>query len=139
MSGVVTRCRDFTRQALSDWQWIPPDEAEGLDEQRWAVAEDVLLLVSEVVTNACLHGGGPSELVLHCAPDRLRIEVTDGNPEPPRPHRRGDPALPGGHGLVVLETLTRSWGSLPAGFGKTVWAEVPAPPPSRRVRPEGRH
>ncbi|MFD7227701.1 ATP-binding protein [Streptomyces sp. NPDC059881] len=97
------------------------------DDERRAIAEDVLMVVSELVTNACLHAGGPLELVLHCTPDRLRIEVTDASPVPPRPRPHADPAVPGGHGLVVLARLARAWGSVPHGSGKTVWAEVAAP------------
>lgn len=124
--GVVGRCREFSREALTDWQWIPAG-----DEEEQAVVDDVLLLVSEVVTNACLHAGGPQEFVLNCTADRLRIEVTDGSPVHPRP-RPSDVAVPGGHGLIVLRRLARSWGSLPRGSGKTVWAEVAAPHGSRR-------
>lgn len=120
--GVVGRCRDFSRDALTDWEWIP-----AADEDGQAVVEDVLLLVSEVVTNACLHAHGPRELTLHCSPDRLRIEVTDDSPVHPRP-RPFAVGVPGGHGLVVLERLSRSWGSVPRGTGKTVWVEVAAPP-----------
>ncbi len=149
--GVVTRCRDFTREALTDWQWLPasgdstpldgtyPDPPAGQDpeewQERWAAVEDALLLVSEVVTNACMHAGGPTELLLHRAPGLLRIEVTDPSPVTPRVRPSGDPALPGGHGLVVLERLSREWGYRPAGSGKTVWLEVPAPAPLTR---EGR-
>lgn len=53
-SGVVPLARDFARQALHAWGWLP---AEGAD--RRAAAEDVLLVVSELVTNACLHAEGP--------------------------------------------------------------------------------
>lgn len=126
---IVGRCRDFSREALTDWQWIPAG-----DEDEQAVVDDVLLLVSEVVTNACLHAGGPREFVLHCTADRLRIEVTDGSPVHPRPRPPGV-AAPGGHGLVVLRRLARSWGSLPRGSGKTVWAEVAAPGGARRPGP----
>ncbi|MER6212748.1 ATP-binding protein [Streptomyces sp. NPDC001272] len=119
-AGVVTRCRDFTRRALADWSWAPGTEAE----------EDVLLLVSELVTNACLHAGGPRELVLRYGPeDRLRVEVTDGSPDLPRPRPAHDPARPGGHGLVLLDHLARAWGCalLADGRpGKTVWLELPA-------------
>lgn len=115
-TGVVTRCRDFTRHALADWRWPAGHEAE----------EDVLLLVSEVVTNACLHAGGPRELVLRHGPGGLRVEVTDDSQEPPspRPPERG---RPGGHGLVLLQRLARAWGYAPMPPGKTVWLEVPAP------------
>ena len=118
-SGVVGRCRDFTRRALADWQW--PGAPEAVD--------DILLLVSEVVTNACLHGGGPREFVLRHSAERLRVEVSDDNPDPPRPRRPGDRALPGGHGIIVLERLARSWGSTPYADGrpgKTVWLDVSA-------------
>ncbi|MER5813672.1 ATP-binding protein [Streptomyces sp. NPDC002033] len=116
-TGVVTRCRDFTRRALADWAWPAGSEAE----------DDVLLLVSEVVTNACLHAGGPRELVLRHGPGWLRAEVTDDSPEPPSP-RPPDRGRPGGHGLILLRRLARSWGWAPAPPGKTVWLEVPTPP-----------
>ncbi|MEV7417401.1 ATP-binding protein [Streptomyces sp. NPDC089919] len=147
-SGVVGRCRGFTREALDDWRWLPAGEpgagpagspdgdgADPLDEERLAVAEDVLLLVSEVVTNACMHAGGPTELVLHHTAERLRIEVSDGSPEPPRPRPGRGPAQPGGHGLVVLGRLARAWGWRPTEAGKTVWLEVIPPPAGRPAAP----
>ncbi|MGW0366620.1 ATP-binding protein [Streptomyces sp. NPDC002990] len=102
--------------------------------------EDVLLLVSEVVTNACLHAGGPRELVLRHSAERLRVEVSDDSPEPPRRRPPGDRTQPGGHGLIVLERLSRSWGSVPSGGGrpgKTVWLEVAAPGRRLPERPPG--
>ncbi|UUN31563.1 ATP-binding protein [Streptomyces sp. FIT100] len=125
-----------TEKALDDALDDTYDEADAYDEaddevyeadERLAVAEDVLMVVSELVTNACLHTEGPQELVLHCTPERLRIEVSDDSPVPPRPRPHADPALPGGHGLVVLARLARAWGSVPRGTGKTVWAEIAAP------------
>ncbi|WP_328926716.1 ATP-binding protein [Streptomyces sp. NBC_00190] len=121
-AGVVGRCRDFTRRALADWQWPAGTDA----------VEDVLLLVSEVVTNACLHGGGPRELVLRHTPEVLRVEVSDDSSEPPRRRPPRDRALPGGHGLIVLERLSRGWGWEPSADGrpgKTVWLEVPVSAP----------
>lgn len=94
------------------------------EEVRRTVAEDVLLLVSELVANACLHAGGPRELTLDLDEDRLRVEVTDGSRTPPLPRPLGDAASPGGHGLRVVERLSRAWGSEPRDGGKTVWLEV---------------
>lgn len=142
--GAVTRCRDFTRRALADWHWTtqPADGAYGMqgaegaagyrpyDADRYEAAEDVLLLVSELVGNACLHAGGVRDLVLRRGPGRLRIEVGDGSPEHPRRLWTAGAALPGGHGLLILERLARSWGWEPYADGrngKTVWAEVPLP------------
>ncbi|MFC5889956.1 ATP-binding protein [Kitasatospora sp. CM 4170] len=128
--GAVQRSRDFSRSALLSWRWLP-----AVDEEQLAVAEDVLLMVSELITNACLHApGGPRELRLHWDGTRLRVEVSDASPVPPRLLLHGDPARPGGHGLRVVERLARAWGSVPEGEGKLVWLEVPSPL-DHRVRP----
>ncbi|WP_411104575.1 ATP-binding protein [Streptomyces sp. cmx-4-9] len=131
VTDVVTRSRDFTRRALTAWHWLPAEDPDDLD-----AAEDVLLLVSEVVANACLHGGGPGSLYLDCTEDRLRIEVTDGNPAPPvrpPPGQSRRPGRPGGHGLLIVERLSRGWGSQPWSGGKSVWVEVACPSPVRRM------
>ncbi|MFI5984603.1 ATP-binding protein [Streptomyces sp. NPDC051555] len=145
VTGVVTRSRDFTRRALTAWDWLPADPGAEADRggdpaaaEAAEVAEDVLLLVSELVTNACLHAGGPGALVLRHTGGGLRMEVSDGSPEHPRRRSPDDPSVPGGHGLVVLERLSRAWGWEPNDVvgGKTVWAEVaaPIPPPARGRR-----
>ncbi|MFC7929566.1 ATP-binding protein [Streptomyces cinereoruber] len=130
---VVSRCRDFTAEALADWGWIPAGSEAG--EER---VEDVLLLVSEVVTNACLHAGGPEEFVLRHEGGHLRVEVSDLSPEPPRPRAPRSPALPGGHGLMVLDRLAGAWGYEvrgPGAAGKVVWLEVSLPPGRAPDRP----
>ncbi|WP_052852440.1 ATP-binding protein [Streptomyces avicenniae] len=124
-AGVVARSREFLREALHDWGWLPSET----EEQR-ATAEDALLVVSELVTNACLHAGGPEELRVGYGTKTLRVEVVDGGD--------GDPALrttrragrPGGHGMFIVERLCLDWGVThdAASGGKTVWAEVAAPP-----------
>ncbi|MFJ8622033.1 ATP-binding protein [Kitasatospora sp. NPDC093550] len=122
-AGAVQRSRDFSRQALLSWHWLPTAD----EDQRLAV-EDVLLMVSELVTNACLHTpGGPRELRLRWDGDRLRVEVADASPVLPRLRRSADPGRPGGHGLRVVDRLSRAWGAQPEDGGKLVWLEVPAP------------
>jgi hypothetical protein len=123
-SGVVPLARDFTRQALYAWGWLPADTAD-----RRAAAEDVLLVVSELVTNACLHAEGPDELRLACDNKVIRLEVADrgtGQPSPRTPHRAG---RPGGHGMFIVQRLCLDWGVVrtPGVAGKTVWAELGAP------------
>jgi anti-sigma regulatory factor (Ser/Thr protein kinase) len=118
-TGVVGRCRDFVSASLAARGWLD-DPAE---EQR-AVVEDVLLMTSELVTNACLHAGGPQELAVSAAGDRLRIEVADASSDRPRLRPLAAPAYPGGHGLRVVQRLARSWGSEPRPGGKVVWFEI---------------
>ncbi|MFF8832657.1 ATP-binding protein [Streptomyces sp. NPDC015131] len=123
-SGIVPLARDFTRQALYDWGWLPAATAD-----RRAAAEDVLLVVSELVTNACLHAEGPEELRVSLDSKVLRLEVEDrgaGQPAPRTPHRAG---RPGGHGMFIVQRLCLDWGVVRADDapGKTVWAELAAP------------
>ncbi|MFJ2719283.1 ATP-binding protein [Streptomyces sp. NPDC087437] len=123
-SGVVPLARDFTRQALYAWGWLPAATAD----QR-AAAEDVLLVVSELVTNACLHAEGPDQLEITCDNKVIRIEVSDrstGQPAPRTPHRAG---RPGGHGMFIVQRLCLDWGVVraPGVTGKRVWAELGAP------------
>ncbi|MFD8736883.1 ATP-binding protein [Streptomyces sp. NPDC059618] len=123
-SGVVPLARDYARQALYAWGWLPAASAD-----RRAAAEDVLLVVSELVTNACLHAEGPDELRISCDNKVLRIEVSDrgsGQPAPRTPHRAG---RPGGHGMFIVQRLCLDWGVVrtPGVAGKTVWAELGAP------------
>lgn len=88
-SGVVPLARDFARQALYEWGWLPAATAD----QR-AAAEDVLLVVSELVTNACLHAEGPDELLIACENKVLRVEVSDRGRVSPRRARRTGPGGP---------------------------------------------
>ncbi|MFE5187456.1 ATP-binding protein [Streptomyces sp. NPDC056628] len=123
-SGVVPLARDFARQALYAWGWLPAPSAD-----RRAAAEDVLLVVSELVTNACLHAEGPDELLIAYDNKVIRVEVSDkgtGQPSPRTPHRAG---RPGGHGMFIVQRLCLDWGVVrTAGqVGKTVWAELGAP------------
>jgi hypothetical protein len=120
--GAVRLCRDFTRDALRDWGWFSFDD----EEVHWAI-EDVLLLVSELVTNACLHGGTPREFVLRSTAKALRVEVTDANTIEPVPRSPYAPGRPGGHGLRIIARLAKDWGTERRASDKTVWLEVRVP------------
>jgi anti-sigma regulatory factor (Ser/Thr protein kinase) len=89
--------------------------------------EDLLLVVSELVTNAVVHGAEPIRVTMVRAPERVRVEVTDGAGEA-SPH--GNPRPPTnaetGRGLSVVTRLAVAWGwRASPGSGKTVWAELP--------------
>ena len=98
---------------------------------RWAaelgidrLCDDLLLVVSELVTNAIRHGTPPVRLSV-CAEARVVI-VTVTDAAPSEPVRRGvaDEAE-GGRGLLLIDLLTERSGVRPEPPGKAVWAEVP--------------
>ncbi|MFE4258350.1 ATP-binding protein [Streptomyces sp. NPDC056883] len=138
-TNAVSRCREFTRAALTEWRWLPEAESRREYGLRDETADDALLLVSEVVANACMHAGGPSSLLLRRTAEGLRIEVTDASPVAPAVRQPSDPARPGGHGLVIVDRLARKWGSEPVGGGKCVWVELDAPQYVPAVRPHTGH
>jgi anti-sigma regulatory factor (Ser/Thr protein kinase) len=84
--------------------------------------ENALLISSELVSNAYLHGTGAIELRLNLFEDRLRIEVVDeGNEQ--APGVREQPAdESGGWGLRIVDQLALQWGVFE---GTThVWADL---------------
>jgi anti-sigma regulatory factor (Ser/Thr protein kinase) len=95
-----------------------------------SVQDDVSLLVTELVTNAVLHGGAaphrPIQLELTTRADRIRVEVVDPGTHweaPPEP-RKGDSS--GGWGLYMVDRIAERWGVSPASNGTSVWFELPA-------------
>jgi anti-sigma regulatory factor (Ser/Thr protein kinase) len=90
--------------------------------------EDLLLVVSELVTNAVVHGAEPIVVTVVRAPERVRVEVTDGLSEASPHTNRAAPDAETGRGLSVVTRLACAWGwRASPGRGKTVWAEVPLP------------
>ena len=89
--------------------------------------DTVVLLVSEVVTNAVLHARSDIRVSLEVRGDTARVEVADSSPAPPRLHRFHVESATG-RGLRLLDQLALGWGvqSAPAddGTGKVVWFEV---------------
>ena len=125
-SGVVPRARDFTRKALEDWGWLPAVTAE----QR-AAAEDVLLVVSELVTNGVrhveTHDGDLVELRVKVEARTVRVEVRDPGRDfrPPRAVEPPPEAL-GGRGLLIVDRVAARWGVTP-GPRTVVWFELDRP------------
>ncbi|WP_042435851.1 ATP-binding protein [Streptacidiphilus anmyonensis] len=119
VAGAVGRARDFTGGILREWGWLDP--VGGGPEARER-AEDILLVVSELVANAMAHGAGAREIAITGDGRGLTVAVTDGEAAVPTPLPPSDPARPGGHGLHVVELLSRQWGTTLHVSGKTVWA-----------------
>src|SRR4051812_9404255 len=86
--------------------------------------DDGELLVSELATNAGLHARTPLRLKLCRAGRRLRVEVGDGDPTPPRVNLRPDPMRSGGRGMCLVNSLADDWGVDLTDDGKTIWFEL---------------
>jgi GAF domain-containing protein/anti-sigma regulatory factor (Ser/Thr protein kinase) len=82
------------------------------------------LLTSELVTNAVLHAATPLCVTLHILPDRIRVDVADGNPSFPSIKEYGTDAATG-RGLTLFNTLASNWGVQAVEEGKIVWFELP--------------
>jgi anti-sigma regulatory factor (Ser/Thr protein kinase) len=87
--------------------------------------QTLMLLVSELVSNAVLHSSGPTDAPLLLAATAgenvVRIAVTDagrGFTPGPRDQRTGR-----GYGLYLLDRAASRWGSDRAG-GTRVWFEL---------------
>ena len=105
--------------------------------------DDALLCLSELVTNAVLHAGGPLCVELVATATAVRIEVTDAmalDVSPDLTARaaaraalvEGEGSRETGRGLAIVEQLSHAWGvteaELDGRAAKLVWAELVASP-----------
>jgi len=100
---------------------------------RWSVADrgdDIVMVVSELVTNAWRHAEPGRDCATRWQPVQLGLlqswrallcAVCDPSPALPVPRDPGE-LDGGGRGLQVIGALSDGWGALPAGPGKVVWA-----------------
>jgi anti-sigma regulatory factor (Ser/Thr protein kinase) len=93
-----------------------------------AARADVLLLLTELVTNAVRHGGAGPEQSLRVDvwqwPRRVRVEVVDPGTRftQLRPGPRRDKS--GGWGLFLVDRIADSWGVTRVAAGTCVWFEI---------------
>ncbi|MEU7404172.1 ATP-binding protein [Streptomyces sp. NPDC044948] len=111
----VPAARAFAREVLADW---------GVRGR----ADDVVLCVSELATNALVHGVPPGRgfrlRLLPCG-DGVRVEVHDsGGGVPAVPLDDPGGSAEGGRGLLLVSELADKWGVGEREPGKFVWCEV---------------
>ncbi len=87
-----------------------------------SVTDDVQLVVSELTTNALLHGVAPVEVRVITGAAAVRVEVADASRiVPVRPPVGGDGLT--GRGMALVAAASSRWGVDPTPSGKIVWAE----------------
>lgn len=91
------------------------------------VIDDVLLLSSELVTNAVRYAGGILTIVVESDGRQVAVAVGDSNPELPVV-RPGGLESTTGRGLQLVNHVASGWGTRPSqdGTGKVVWFRVTA-------------
>lgn len=109
----VRGARRAVHASLSSWGCLPP------------VVDDCVLLTSELVGNAVMHGAdAPITVNLLQLGDRLLLEVTDASPAVARVQSAG-PEDEQGRGMYLVQAIASAWGTrLDSSGGKTVWCTV---------------
>ncbi|THA75420.1 ATP-binding protein [Streptomyces sp. A0592] len=90
-----------------------------------AVADIVLTVVSEMVSNASRHAGGVTAFKITARSGTLTVEVSDRSPAPPR-IQPWAPDVPGGFGWRLVNQLATTHVQFHRG-GKTVTATLITP------------
>ncbi|MEU9418041.1 ATP-binding protein [Streptomyces sp. NPDC048272] len=85
------------------------------------LVDDVLLVVSELVSNAVRHAGGVTDFRVRCLPDSVAIEVSDASTAAPRPPGTRV-EVPGGFGWVLVNRIADRTEIRPAHDGKKITA-----------------
>ena len=116
--AAAAEARGQVRVAIRDWK-IPVDP------------DIAILLASDLITNAIMHGAGATITVaIRCSRGHLRIDVYDKSRY--RPVGANDLVDAGtGRGLVLVAALSADWGSVRTPAGKALYftlAFQPDPP-----------
>ncbi|HEY3143474.1 MAG TPA: ATP-binding protein [Acidimicrobiales bacterium] len=117
-ASQIPMARAFVRASLARWGM------QGHDRE----LDDIVLMASELFTNAVIHGAGHVEVQVSLLADRVRVVVSDdGLRDLPGalPRKVDGPDTVTGRGLHIVDRLASAWGahSRPAG-GTEVWLEV---------------
>jgi serine phosphatase RsbU (regulator of sigma subunit)/anti-sigma regulatory factor (Ser/Thr protein kinase) len=108
----VSAAREHVRRAC---------RAAGVEED---TCESAMLLTSEVVTNAVVHGRGRVRLHVAASPTLVRVEVGDDSSMRPVVRPTVDEDATGGRGMAIVEMLASTWGTRDSEVGKVVWFEL---------------
>ncbi len=112
--------RQFAADTLAHWGL----DARGPVGRR---VEEIVLVTSELLTNAVRASGGGAELRIVAHRDHVLVAVHDQSTEP-AVARSAAPSDTGGRRLAIVDALSTRWGTTPSRrAGKVVWSELSFP------------
>jgi two-component sensor histidine kinase len=85
--------------------------------------DSAVLMVSELVTNAVLHGRQPIVLTVERVRTGVQVSVADDHPDGPVLRPPSCTAV-AGRGLQVIDALASSWGVRRRPIGKSIWIRI---------------
>lgn len=106
----VSTARRFTADRLAEHDLL-------------SLVDDVVLVVSELVTNAVIHARSAPTLTLRGDDRAVLVSVLDGSSTVPLA-LTPQPRDPSGRGLSIVTTLSDAWGTdlVASGSAKSIWA-----------------
>jgi histidine kinase-like protein/STAS domain-containing protein len=137
LEGLEAGPRRLRRQIQLSCEPVSARLARRLVEQaclEWGIAgmvTDAMVVASELTDNMVYHARSDGWLRLELRGNTLAVAVADADPHPPRLRVPGLRAA-GGRGLVLVDKLSRTWGSaFRFPEGKVVWAVLTVPARTR--------
>lgn len=106
----VCSVRRFVADVLTEWRY---------DD----LLSDGVLVASELATNVVLHAGSPFRVSVARTGLAVTIAVEDGGTGRPSIGRSAQDAVDG-RGVLIVDAISRAWGTQDKVAGKVVWAEL---------------
>lgn len=113
-TAAPAKARVWLRDRLTEWD---------LDKQ----ADDLQLVVSELVTNAVLHARSTVEIAISVGEGIIELSVADADNRLPVIRSASEVWDEGGRGLTLVSALSDDWGVAHRCHGKHIWVRMPAP------------
>jgi serine phosphatase RsbU (regulator of sigma subunit)/anti-sigma regulatory factor (Ser/Thr protein kinase) len=114
----IAAARRYVRGCLLGWD---------VDDD---MLDDLMVIASELATNAVVHAGTAFEVSCAHVGDAIRLQVRDGYPGRGLPAvlPARDPGRPSGRGLTLCASLSSAWGVEYTPTTKTVWCQLDLEP-----------
>ena len=92
------------------------------------------IVITEMVNNVVAHAHTPMVVLLARRDGALSVAVRDESAIVPKFTGPVAPTSYGGRGLLLIDSVADSWGTLPLDGGKVVWALLDSPDPADFAR-----